>query len=334
MIIIVRKDTGEAQLSELLGWIEQQGLHSQTARGELATVVSVIGDSSSLDVDRIRCLPFVQSVKRITEPFLLAGRGKHPQDTVVSVSGVLVGGGHFALIAGPCAVESEEQLLAAARCVKASGASILRGGAFKPRTSPYDFQGLGIEGLRILSAVKKETGLPVVSEIVDPSTLPFYEDVDLIQVGARNGQNYELLKELARCGKPILLKRSPASTLREYLMAAEYLLAGGNGNVILCERGVRGFDTETRAVLDVSALPVLHELSHLPVIADPSHAAGQARYVGPLSLAAVAAGADGLMVEVHCDPPSALCDAAQALTPESFDRLSARVRRLREALHD
>ena len=277
-------------------------------------------------------LSIIESVKRITEPFKNANRQFHGEDSVLDISGRKIGGGHFLMIAGPCSVESEEQIICVANRVKAAGADLLRGGAFKPRTSPYDFQGLHGDGLRLLSLAKKATGLPIVTEIMNINDLPLFEDVDVIQVGARNMQNFDLLRELGRTDKVILVKRGLANTLKELLMSVEYVMSGGNERVILCERGIRTFETYTRNTLDLSAVPMLHELTHLPVIVDPSHATGKARLVEPMALAAAAAGADGLMIEVHNDPPHALCDGAQSLTPDQYDVLAGKVRKVREAL--
>ncbi|MBO5646556.1 MAG: 3-deoxy-7-phosphoheptulonate synthase, partial [Clostridia bacterium] len=279
-------------------------------------------------------LDIVERVQRVSEPFKSANRKFHPDDTVIDVGGVKLGGGNFAMIAGPCSVENREQILEVARSVKKSGAAFLRGGAFKPRTSPYDFQGLAAEGIELLLEAKRETGLPIVTEIMSAHHLPLFENVDVIQVGARNIQNFELLKELGHIRKPILLKRGIAGTLKELLMSAEYVMSGGNENVILCERGIRSYETATRNTLDLSAVPVLHELSHLPVVVDPSHATGVARLVRPMALAAAAAGADGLMIEVHNDPKNALCDGAQSLTPEQFADVARRVREIRSIIHD
>ena len=274
----------------------------------------------------------VESVKKISDPFKNANRKFHPDDTVINIGNTSVGGGVFTFIAGPCSVENEEQVMEIARAVKASGATMLRGGAFKPRTSPYDFQGLKADGIELLLKAKKETGLPIVTEIMNANHLPLFEDVDVIQVGARNMQNFELLKELGRTRKAILLKRGLANTLKELLMSAEYIMAGGNGNVILCERGIRTFETYTRNTLDISAVPLLHELSHLPVIIDPSHATGVARLVKPMALAAAAAGADGLMIEVHNNPAEALCDGPQSIRPDAFADVVCAVRAVRAAL--
>ena len=274
----------------------------------------------------------VDSVKRVAEPFKQCSRKFHPDDTVVEVGGVKIGGGHFAMIAGPCSVESREQIITVARAVQASGAKLLRGGAFKPRTSPYDFQGLKAEGIELLLEAKKATGMPIVSEIMNANDLPLFEEVDVIQVGARNMQNFDLLKELGRTGKAILLKRGLANTLKELLLSAENIMIGGNARIILCERGIRTFETHTRNTLDLSAVPALHELTHLPVVVDPSHATGQARLVEPMALAAAACGADGLMVEVHNNPMCALCDGAQSLTCAQFDETARKVQKIRDAL--
>lgn len=334
MIIALKKGIRAEEQAHLLQWLENQGVRTHISEGEFQTIIGLVGDTTRIDMDLIRGLEFVDNVTRISEPFKKANRKFHPEDTVVRVKNCTAafGGGNFGLIAGPCSVESEAQVETIARAVKASGASVLRGGAFKPRTSPYDFQGLHEEGIRILSEVKKLTGLPIITEIMDISHLPLFEDVDIIQVGARNMQNFELLKELGRTDKPILLKRGLANNIKELLMSAEYIMAGGNEQVILCERGVRTFETYTRNTLDLSAVAVLHELSHLPVVVDPSHATGAARYVKPMALAAAACGADGLMIEVHNDPPHALCDGPQSLTPEQFDDVAKAVGKIREAI--
>ena len=274
----------------------------------------------------------VESVKRVSEPYKQANRKFHPQDTIVEAGGIRIGGGYFAMIAGPCSVESEEQIISVARSVQESGATILRGGAFKPRTSPYSFQGLRDDGIRLLLEAKKATGMPIVTEIMNISTLDLFEDVDIIQVGARNMQNFDLLRELGKTCKPILLKRGLANTIEELLMSAEYIMSEGNTNVILCERGIRTFEQATRNTLDLSAVPVLHERTHLPVVVDPSHATGQARLVAPMAAAAAACGADGIMIEVHNDPAHALCDGAQSLTPEEFSAVADQVRKIREAI--
>ncbi len=332
MIAVLKPGVSKEQYQKLIDWFSEQGLNVHVSEGEYQTVLGLIGDTRRVDDELIASLDMVDCVKRISEPFKSANRKFHPEDTVVDVSGVLVGSGHFAMIAGPCSVESEEQIVEIARQVKASGANMLRGGAFKPRTSPYDFQGLHAQGLELLKIAKQETGLPIVTEIMNADHIPMFEDVDLIQVGARNMQNFELLKELGKIKKPILLKRGLANTLKEFLMSAEYIMAGGNENVILCERGIRSFDTYTRNVLDLSAVPMLRELTHLPIIVDPSHATGLARLVEPMAMAAVAAGTDGLIIEVHNNPQKALCDGAQSLTPAQFERVSKRIAKVQEAV--
>jgi len=333
MIIALKKDIRQEERERLIAWLESYGVRTHISEGEFQTVIGLVGDTTRIDTDLISGLDIVQSVTRISEPFKKANRKFHPDDTVVQVTdGVAFGGGHFQIIAGPCSVESEEQVETVARAVKASGAGMLRGGAFKPRTSPYDFQGLHGEGIRILLEVKKLTGMPIITEIMDIGHLPLFENVDVIQVGARNMQNFELLKELGKTNKPILLKRGLANNIKELLMSAEYIMAGGNEQIILCERGVRTFETYTRNTLDLSAVAVLHELSHLPVVVDPSHATGAARYVKPMAMAAAACGADGLMIEVHNDPAHALCDGPQSLTPEQFDDVAKAVMKVRAAV--
>jgi len=326
MVVLLKQNADVKQVENIKQWLKNQGVEAREIVGAESTILGLIGDTSALDADLIASLECVESVKRIQEPYKSANRKFHPDDTVVTVGGVKLGGGHFQIIAGPCSVESQEQVTGIARAVKAAGASMLRGGAFKPRTSPYAFQGLRAQGLSMLLQAKAETGLPVVTEIMNVAHLPLFEDVDMIQVGARNMQNFELLKELGRLRQPILLKRGLANTLQELLMSAEYVMAGGNPNVVLCERGVRTFESETRNTLDLSAIPVLREKTHLPVIVDPSHAIGVARWVPALSLAAAAVGADGLIVEVHNDPAHALCDGAQSLTPQAFARMAEAVR--------
>lgn len=325
MIIVIKNNPDKKQMDNLVKWIKGLGLDIHMSEGADTTIMGLIGDTSVVDEDLLRSLDIVESVKRIQEPFKNANRKFHPEDTVVDVGGRLFGGGHFTLIAGPCSVESEKQLLTVANAVKAAGAAVLRGGAFKPRTSPYAFQGLRAEGLKLLSLAKRETGMPICTEIVDVRHIDLFEDVDLVQVGARNMQNFELLKELGRTGKPILLKRGMAATVEEWLMSAEYIMSEGNPNIILCERGIRTFEPYTRNTLDLSAIPVLRDLTHLPILVDPSHASGHAKLVLPLSLAAVGAGADGLEIEVHNDPPHALSDGAQSLRPEQFDDLVRRI---------
>ena len=333
MIIALRKDIRKEEQERLIAWLESYGVRTHISEGEFQTVIGLVGDTTRIDTDLISGLDIVQSVTRISEPFKKANRKFHPDDTVVQVTDqVAFGGGHFQLIAGPCSVETEDQVETIARAVKESGAGMLRGGAFKPRTSPYDFQGLHGEGIRILLEVKKRTGMPIITEIMDIGHLPLFEQVDVIQVGARNMQNFELLKELGRINKPILLKRGLANNIKELLLSAEYIMAGGNEQIILCERGVRTFETYTRNTLDLSAVAVLHELSHLPVVVDPGHATGAARYVKPMAMAAAACGADGLMIEVHNDPKHALCDGPQSLTPEQFDDVAKAVAKIRAAL--
>ena len=332
MIAILKPGAAQAQIDSLKEWLIAQGLDVHISVGKYQTIVGLVGNTSKIDIDLLSGLEIVESVKRISDPFKNANRKFHPDDTIVDCGGAKVGGGNFAMIAGPCSVESEEQILEVARAVKAAGATMLRGGAFKPRTSPYDFQGLKADGIELLLEAKRETGLPIVTEIMNANHLPLFEDVDVIQVGARNMQNFELLRELGRTRKPILLKRGLANTLKELLMSAEYIMAGGNENIILCGRGIRTFETYTRNTLDVSAIPMLHELSHLPVVADPSHATGLSRLVKPMALAAAAAGADGLMIEVHNNPAKALCDGPQSLTPEQYADVAAAVARLRETL--
>ena len=332
MIAILKHGTTEHQARHLIDWLKDMNLDVHISEGSEVTVLGLIGDTSRVDMDLLASLEIVESVKRVSEPFKQANRKFHPTDTVVQVGDVKIGGGNFIMIAGPCSVESEEQIIGVAKAVQASGANILRGGAFKPRTSPYSFQGMKDAGIRLLLKAKEATGMPLVTEIMNINTLDLFEDVDIIQVGARNMQNFDLLKELGKTDKPILLKRGLANSLQELLMSAEYIMSEGNERVILCERGIRTFETCTRNTLDLSAVPVLHELSHLPVIVDPSHATGKARLVPPMALAAAASGADGIMVEVHNNPACALCDGAQSLTPAQFDDLNKRVQKIREAL--
>ncbi len=334
MITVIRPGTKEEQIDSLIHWFREQGLDVHISRGEVHTVLGIIGDTAKVDTDLLEGLEMVEMVQRVSDPFKKANRKFHPEDSVIDCGGVKIGGGHFAIMAGPCSVESEEQITLVANEVKKAGATILRGGAFKPRTSPYDFQGLKAEGIELLLEAKKQTGMPIITEIMNANHLPLFEKVDVIQVGARNMQNFELLKELGRTNKPVLLKRGLANSLKELLMSAEYIMAGGNENIMLCERGIRTFETYTRNTLDLSAVPVLKELTHLPVIIDPSHATGKASLVPSMAVAAVAAGADGLMIEVHNDPKKALCDGAQSLTPAQFEKLAKRVEKIRTALED
>ncbi len=332
MIAVLKHGTTTEQRNHLIQWLKRMDLDVHISEGKEVTILGLIGDTSRVDMELLNSLEIVDSVKRVSEPFKQANRKFHPADTVVQIGDVKIGGGHFAMMAGPCSVESEPQILEVAHAVKASGAQILRGGAFKPRTSPYAFQGMKDEGIKLLLKAKAETGLPIVTEIMNISTLDLFADVDIIQVGARNMQNFDLLKELGKTQKPILLKRGLANTLQELLMSAEYIMSEGNEQVILCERGIRTFETYTRNTLDLSAVSVLHELTHLPVVVDPSHATGKAKLVPPMAVAAAAAGADGLIIEVHNNPSCALCDGGQSLTPAQFDTLNRRVNLVREAL--
>lgn len=337
MITVLKKGTTDEQMQSLIDWLREQNLEVHVSRGSELTVLGLIDDTSHIDPDLIASLDMVDSCRRISEPYKKSSRKFRPDDTVIEIGSVdtdkvKIGGGHFAVIAGPCSVETEEQVLCVAKAVKAAGATLLRGGAFKPRTSPYDFQGLKADGIELLLKAKKITGMPIVTEIMNAAHLPLFEDVDVIQVGARNMQNFELLKALGKIDKPILLKRGLSATMKEFLMSAEYIMAGGNEKVILCERGIRTYETFTRNTLDLSAVPMMHELSHLPIIVDPSHATGVKTLVAPMAQAAVAAGCDGLMIEVHNDPPRALCDGAQSLTPEQFSDVMRRVTKIRDVV--
>ena len=332
MIAVLKSGTTREQTDHLINWLKHMNLDVHVSEGAEITVLGLIGDTSRVDMELLSSLEIVETVKRVSEPFKQANRKFHPNDTVIHVGNAAIGGGNFAMIAGPCSVESPEQITDVAMAVKKAGAQILRGGAFKPRTSPYAFQGMKDEGIRLLLEAKKASGLPIITEIMNVRTLDLFEDVDIIQVGARNMQNFDLLQELGKTRKPILLKRGLANTLQELLMSAEYIMSEGNENIILCERGIRSFETYTRNTLDLSAVPVLHELTHLPVVVDPSHATGKARLVAPMAAAAVACGADGLMIEVHNNPSCALCDGAQSLTPAQFDEVSRNVRSIREAM--
>ena len=330
MIVILKHGVSADMRAPLIDWLRAQNLGVHISEGDYQTVLGLIGDTGHVDMDLIASLGIVDSVKRVTDPFKCCNRKFHPEDTVVTVGETKIGGGNFAMIAGPCSVESEEQIVTVAKAVKAAGATLLRGGAFKPRTSPYDFQGLKAEGIELLKIARAETGLPIVTEIMSVEHLPLFEDVDVIQVGARNMQNFDLLRRLGQLRKPILLKRGLANTLKEFLMSAEYIMAGGNEQVILCERGIRTFGDYTRNTLDLAAVPMLRELTHLPIIVDPSHATGRANLVQPMALAAAACGADGLIIEVHNDPMHALCDGAQSLRPEQYAVLAEKVQRVRE----
>ena len=332
MIAVLKRGTTNEQKEHLISWLRNMNLDVHVSDGEQITVLGLVGDTSRVDIDLLTSLEIVDSVRRVSEPFKQANRKFHPNDTIVDVGGVKVGGGYFVTIAGPCSIESEEQIVGIAKAVKEAGAHILRGGAFKPRTSPYAFQGLKDAGMKMLLQAKQETGMPIITEIMNIRALDLFEDVDIIQVGARNMQNFDLLQELGKTQKPILLKRGLANTLQELLMSAEYIMSEGNENIILCERGIRTYETYTRNTLDVSAVPVLHELSHLPVIVDPSHATGKAALVPSMALAATAAGADGIMIEVHNNPACALCDGVQSITPAQFAELNYNVQKIREVI--
>jgi 3-deoxy-7-phosphoheptulonate synthase len=325
MIAVIKNSATKEQINHLIDWLKSQELDVHISRGADYTVLGLVGDTTKIDIELLDSLAIVESAKRVSEPFKQCNRKFNPEDTVIDVNGIKIGGGNFGIIAGPCSIESEEQIISIAKAVKKSGATLLRGGAFKPRTSPYDFQGLKADGLELLLKAKKETGMPIVTEIMNPNHLPLFEDVDVIQVGARNMQNFELLKELGKTKKVVLLKRGLANTIKEFLMSAEYIMSEGNTNIILCERGIRTYETYTRNTMDISAIPVLKELTHLPIIADPSHATGKSKLVLPMALASAAAGADGLMIEVHNNPQKALCDGAQSLTPDEFETVINKV---------
>ena len=319
MIILIKQGAEKSQVDNLINWLKAHNIDPHISVGSHETLIGCVGDVAHLDIDLVSALDVVASVQRVGDPYKAANRKFHPDDSIIDCGGQLIGGGNFQVIAGPCSVESEEQIVEVAKAVKAAGATLLRGGAFKPRTSPYSFQGLGVEGLKMLLAAKKETGLPIVTELMNFSQFEYFNDVDVIQIGARNMQNFDILKEVGHnTKKPILLKRGLSSTLQELLMSAEYIMASGNPNVILCERGIRTFETATRNTIDLSVVPLLHQFSHLPVVVDPSHATGVARLVHPVAVAATAIGADGLIIEVHNDPPKAKCDGAQSQTPAMF----------------
>ncbi len=332
MIVVLKHNPNRDQLESLIAWLQDKGIIIHTSIGEAHTILGLVGDTSQLDIDLIAALDIVEDVKRVQEPYKNANRKFHPEDTVVKVGNTQIGGGNLTIMAGPCSVESEEQVVAIAKAVKASGATMLRGGAFKPRTSPYSFQGLGATGLEYLKVAREETGLPIVTELMDLSQLPLFKDVDVIQIGARNMQNFDLLKAVGRQEKPVMIKRGMSATYEEWLMSAEYVMAGGNENVILCERGIRTFESYTRNTLDLACIPVLRKLTHLPIIIDPSHATGKSWLVEPLAMGAVATGADGLQIEVHNDPAHALCDGPQSLKPEAFDALAKKLYKLHEAV--
>ncbi|MCL2151059.1 MAG: 3-deoxy-7-phosphoheptulonate synthase [Coriobacteriia bacterium] len=335
MIMIIKQGALPTQIEELKAEVMSWGLTPQEIVGESTFMLGLVGDTSGISEEALMRHSCVERVMKVSEPYKLAGRRFHPPDTVVDVAGRLIGGGNFAVIAGPCSVESEQQILSVASDVALSGAQFLRGGAFKPRTSPYAFQGLGVEGLELLKVARERTGLPIVTEIMSPEYVEiFTRDVDVIQIGARNMQNFPLLTEVGRTGKPVLLKRGPSCTIDELLMAAEYVLSAGKSQVILCERGIRTFETATRNTLDLSAVPVIKQKSHLPVIVDPSHGTGHWSLVAPMALAAVAAGADGLIIEVHNQPEKALCDGQQSITPQRFEALMGRINHLLAVLAD
>ena len=334
MIVVLKDNPDQKQLDNLVSWLKSMGLDIHFSKGQSTTIMGLVGDTASVDIDLINSLDIVEAVKRVQEPYKNVNRKFHPEDTVVEIAdGVSIGGGNFQVIAGPCSVESEEQICLVAEEVKKAGAGLCRGGAFKPRTSPYSFQGMRGDGIRLLLEARQKTGLPIVTEVMDISQLPLFEDVDVIQVGARNMQNFELLKKLGHLNKPILLKRGLANTLQELLMSAEYIMAGGNENIILCERGIRTFETATRNTLDLAAIPLLKTMTHLPIVVDPSHATGIASLVKPMAMAATAAGADGLMIEVHNNPAAALCDGAQSLTPAAFADIMEAVNLIRPAAY-
>ena len=333
MVAVLKNGTTPAQIEHLIGWLKKMNMDVHVSHGKEVTILGLIGDTSKVDMELLASLEMVDSVKRVSEPYKQVNRKFHPNDSVIDLGmGVKIGGGNFAMIAGPCSVETEEQIIEVAQAVKAAGANVLRGGAFKPRTSPYAFQGLGAGGIQLLLEAKKATGLPICTELMNLVHLDLFAEVDVIQIGARNMQNFDLLKEVGKTRKPILLKRGLSSTLQELLMSAEYIMSEGNENVILCERGIRTYETATRNTLDLSCVPVLHNLTHLPVVVDPSHATGKAYLVPPMAGAAAASGADGIMIEVHNDPANALCDGAQSLTPEQFADLNRRVNIIREAM--
>ena len=332
MIVILKHNPNHDQLDSLMTWLQDKGITIHTSIGEANTILGLVGDTSKLDIDLIAALDIVEDVKRVQEPYKNANRKFHPEDTVIQVGNTQIGGANLTIMAGPCSVESEDQVVAIAQAVKAGGATMLRGGAFKPRTSPYAFQGLGATGLEYLKVAREVTGLPIVTELMDLSQLPLFKDVDVIQIGARNMQNFDLLKAVGHQDKPVMIKRGMSATYEEWLMSAEYVMAGGNENVILCERGIRTFEKYTRNTLDLAAIPVLKKLTHLPVIIDPSHATGKSWLVEPLSMGAVATGADGLLIEVHNDPAHALCDGPQSLKPDEFALVASKLLKLRTAL--
>ena len=335
MVVVMKPGTRQQDIDALVSRLKELDLDVGITNGVGCTILGLVGDTTAVDMDKISINPHVERVMRVQEPYKKANRKFHPEDTVVSVGNAKIGGGNFSVIAGPCSVESEAQICAVAEDVKASGAALLRGGAFKPRTSPYSFQGMGTAGLDLLMEARKQTGLPIVTEIMDPRMAELFErEVDVVQVGARNMQNFELLKEVGKMSKPILLKRGLSNTYEEWIMSAEYIMSEGNENVILCERGIRTFESYTRNTLDLAAIPVLRKLTHLPIIIDPSHATGKSWLVEPLALGAVATGADGLQIEVHNDPAHALCDGPQSLRPEVFDPLAKKLLKLHATMKE
>ena len=329
MVVIMKPGTSQNEIRKLAAKFEAENLKVGITNGVGCSILGLVGDTAHIDIDKILLNEYVERVMRVSEPYKKANRKFHPEDTIVDVNGVKVGGGNFAVIAGPCSVESEAQIVEVAKAVQSSGAAMLRGGAFKPRTSPYSFQGMGVQGLKLLLEAKAETGLPIVTELMSPKYCELFEEkVDLVQIGARNMQNFDLLKEVGKMSKPVLLKRGLSSTYEEWIMSAEYIMSEGNQNVILCERGIRTFENYTRNTLDVSAIPAIKRMSHLPIVVDPSHAGGYSWLVEPLALAAIAAGADGLIIEVHNNPAKALCDGQQSLTPIQFDELMEKAQKM------
>ena len=329
MVVIMKPGTSQNEIRKLAAKFEAENLKVGITNGVGCSILGLVGDTAHIDIDKILLNEYVERVMRVSEPYKKANRKFHPEDTIVDVNGVKVGGGNFAVMAGPCSVESEAQIVEVAKAVQSSGAAMLRGGAFKPRTSPYSFQGMGVQGLKLLLEAKAETGLPIVTELMSPKYCELFEEkVDLVQIGARNMQNFDLLKEVGTMSKPVLLKRGLSSTYEEWIMSAEYIMSEGNQNVILCERGIRTFENYTRNTLDVSAIPAIKRMSHLPIVVDPSHAGGYSWLVEPLALAAIAAGADGLIIEVHNNPAKALCDGQQSLTPIQFDELMEKAQKM------
>ena len=329
MVVIMKPGTSQNEIRKLAAKFEAENLKVGITNGVGCSILGLVGDTAHIDIDKILLNEYVERVMRVSEPYKKANRKFHPEDTIVDVNGVKVGGGNFAVMAGPCSVESEAQIVEVAKAVQSSGAAMLRVGAFKPRTSPYSFQGMGVQGLKLLLEAKAETGLPIVTELMSPKYCELFEEkVDLVQIGARNMQNFDLLKEVGKMSKPVLLKRGLSSTYEEWIMSAEYIMSEGNQNVILCERGIRTFENYTRNTLDVSAIPAIKRMSHLPIVVDPSHAGGYSWLVEPLALAAIAAGADGLIIEVHNNPAKALCDGQQSLTPIQFDELMEKAQKM------